>query len=59
MVEEGLPDGHQFSPVDGEGVFTPPWVDEEGESMSGGVDPSPHTGGAFDSEEAPISVVSS
>ena len=43
--------------VDGEGVCLTPRVDEEGQSVGGGVDPCPSPGGSCSSVDAPISVV--
>ena len=57
VVQQGLSEGHQFSPVDGGSVLPSSRVDEEGQSVGGGVDPCPSPGGSCGSVDAPISVV--
>ena len=55
-MEQGLSDGYQLSPIDGEGVRLAPRVDEEGQPVSGGVYTCPYTRDASDCVEAAISV---
>ncbi len=57
MVQQGLSKGHQFSPVDGDGVCQSTRVDEDGQFMGGGVNPCPSPGDPISGMEAPISVV--
>lgn len=58
VMQQGLSNSHKFSPINGGSVLPSARVNKEGESIGGRVDPSPHTGDAFNSVEAPISVVS-
>jgi hypothetical protein len=57
VVQQGLSDGHQFSPVDGNGVCQPSRVDEDGQVMSGGVNPCPSPGNPIYGVKTSISVV--